>query len=201
MKGKWYNGASIAAKAMGRMYPPYRAELVLDDGIICANPDTSIPSDPQLLSELAVRCYEEAERSSDRPPTADIDVKTAFGLGQVLVWQSVVRYGDHWDEAQGYLQTVLDLYAASGPERQVRIRAAAAHANAWLGLRLISTDGSNVESVSQAFEYYRAAVALLRLDINRTYNQTWIDLYTRQFESLEAWLTVHTTTDHSSNAP
>lgn len=184
----------------GSSPPRYRAELVLDGGFSCADPDTPLPSEPQLLSEFAVRCYEEAEHSLDRPPTADVDVKTAFGLGQVLVWQSVVGYGDHWDEAQEYLQTVLDLYAASNPERQVRIRATAAHANAWLGLRLISIDGTNTESVSRSVEYYRQAVAFLRLDINRTYNQTWIDLYTLQFEALEEWLNEHSATHRSSNA-
>lgn len=178
-----------ALDSAGSSPPRYNSDLVLDPDYSCADVDNVLPEEPQLLSDLAVRCYEEAGQSQDRPATADIDVKVAFGLGQVRLWQSTVGYGRHWDEVETQLQTVLDLYEQASPERQIRIRAATAHSNAWLGLRLLSIDGSNVASVTQALEYYRTAVALLRTDINRSYNQTWINLYTRQVEALETWIT------------
>ena len=190
--GRGIASYNLALSRSSESLPRYRPELRLEPALSCSDVDVELPNEPQLLAELAVRCYEEAELSTDKPATADIDVKVAFGIGQVRLWQSQVGYGRHWDEVESELQTVLDLYAASDMERQTRIRASTAHANAWLGLRLISIDGTSATSVTQALNYYRTAISLLRADINRNYNQTWIDLYTRQAEALNTWLSENT---------
>lgn len=162
--------------------------LELSSKIKCSNTSTSLPSEPQLLLQLAERCYQEAERSTDKPETADIDVKTAFGLGQVYMWMSTNSFGNYWDEAEKYLQEVVSLYNAAEPGRQKRIQFAAAHAHAWLGLRLLNIKGNDVEAVQDAVNYYQNAVSLLSQDANREYNQPWIDRYTNQINALNDWL-------------
>ena len=183
----------MAREKAGKTPPPYDPSLKLDSGHRCTDVDIALPDSPQLLAELSLRCYNEADRSTDKPATADIDVKTAFGSGQVEVWLSLNHYGDRWDDAQSDLQEVLALYSSSEPERQARIRAATAHANAWSGLRLLSIAGSDGDSVKQAADYYQTAVNLLKEDINVEYNQQWIDLYTKQYNALEDWLDEHKT--------
>ncbi len=178
----------LAQQRAGENPPLYDPDLTLDTKQQCRDVDAPLPEAPQLLGELALRCYREAGLSQDKPLTADIDVKTAFGIGQINVWRSITGYGDHWDEALPQLQMVIDLYNTSEPERQARTRATAAHSNAWLGLRLLSIDGNNPDSVEQALDYYKNALGLLRLDVNRQYNQRWIDLYSQQVAALEDWL-------------
>jgi hypothetical protein len=178
----------LALDGVGDTPPPFDPNLALTNEQTCSAVDLPLPDSPQLLAELALRCYTEANRSADKPNTADIDVKVAFGLGQTSLWLALNGYREDWSAVETYLQTVLTLYAASDEVRQVRIRAATGHANAWLGLRLLALDGNDAASVAQALIYYRTAIALLRSDVNREYNQRWIDLYGQQVAALETWL-------------
>lgn len=154
----------------------------------CTDTGLLLPENPELLAELALDCYHAAQLSQDKPPTADIDVKTAFGIGQVNVWLALHTDRALWGDVETTLSQVIQLYEDSEPQRQIRIQAFAAHANAWLGLRLLSIDGTNVDSVQQAVDYYKVAVKLLREDVNRSYNQDWINVYTQQYTELEDWL-------------
>lgn len=178
-----------AVDSAGETPPAYDPDLTLDPALACSAVDEPLPTEPQLLGELSLRCYQEAARSTDKPETADIDVKVAFGLGQTNLWLSLIGYGDHWDEVRNQLELVLALYEEAPPERQLRIRVAAAHANAWLGLRTISVETNNPPIVCDALTHYQTAIALLREDVNRTYNQNWIDLYGQQTANLEDFLT------------
>ncbi len=184
-------GIALYRKAIdvaGTKPPPYDASLESDTPQQCRDLIHELPTRAQLLGELALRCNQEAAVSSDKPATADIDVKVAFGIGQTALWLSINHYGDYWDEVQTNLMLVTQLYDTSDPARQARIRAAAAHAHAWLGLRMVSLNGSDRSSVCEASNNYRTALALLRLDVNRDYNQRWIDLYGQQVAALDDWL-------------
>ncbi|MCK6580540.1 MAG: hypothetical protein L6Q98_20810 [Anaerolineae bacterium] len=191
----------MALDAGGENPPAYDPELSLSLQVSCGDVASPLPEPAQLLGELALRCYREARSSSDQPETADIDVKVAFGLGQTSLWLSIHGYGDHWHDVQAQLSLVLALYEESPDERKMRIRAAAAHASAWLGLRLLTLDGNNATSVCEALSDYRTAVALLRLDVNRDYNQRWIDIYGQQIGALEDWLSVRTNACMESTPP
>lgn len=179
----------LALEKAGGEPPPFDSTLSLDRKLNCADIADPIPEEPQLIAELALRCYREASLSQDKPVTADTDVKIAFGYGQVYTWMGLYNYGvNSWDEAEKYLSEVLMLYETSDPARQTRIRAATAHANAWQGLRLLTTDGSNINVVIDALHYYQNAVSLLTDDVNLAYNQLWIELYNDQISALEDWL-------------
>jgi len=179
---------SLARETAGDDPPPYDPELELDPKLRCSDVDEDLPDSAQLLGELALRCYLEAGLSPDQPDTADIDVKVAFGIGQTSLWMSLTGYADLWEDVLDQLSKVVAFYESSSEDRQSRIRAATAHANAWLGLRLLSLDGNDETSVCNALNNYRTAIGLLRSDINREYNQRWIDLYGQQVGALEDWL-------------
>jgi tetratricopeptide (TPR) repeat protein len=179
----------LALENAGDNPPPFDPSLRLVDDLRCAAVDEPTPRLPQVLAQLALRCQQEAANSPDQPGTADIDVKTAFGSAQAGIWLSVNGYGDYWAEAETQLNEVIRLYNAAPEARQVRIRALAAQANALLGLRLLALDGESAQSVCEALDYYRAAVTLLEEDVNRQYNQRWIDTFGRQMSALDAWLT------------
>lgn len=183
----------MALNAADQSLPPYDSDQLLGATLTCRDADVPLSQTPQRLAEQALRCYQEANAADDKQLTADIDVKSAFGVGEVSIWLSINNYGDYWDEAQTELQTVIDLYDTSSPERQLRIRAIAAHAYALLGLRLISIDDANVASVEQAADDYQNAITLLGGDINHSYNRQWIDLYSQQYSALEDRLTNHST--------
>lgn len=182
----------MALDNAGNNPPPFNPDLKLNVKT-CSDVDAKLPQEPQLLGDLALICYHEAGESPDQPDTADIDVKVAFGLGQTSLWLSLNGYGNNWDIVQEELSKVIELYNSSSDERQSRIRAATAHSYAWLGLRLLSTDGNDENTVCEVLNNYRTAVALLRLDANREYNQNWIDLYGQQVAALEDWLTKRNT--------
>jgi|GEM_PF-2038410 len=152
---------------------------------LCADTEAPLPEDAVALAELALRCFEEANYAATPVDTADIDVKAAFGLGQVSLWLSMNDYRDLWNDVQTQLQHVTELYRVATPERQLRIRATAAHANAWLGLREITLFANDAIALEQALDHYETALALLRSDVNRAYNQQWIDLYGQQIAVLE----------------
>lgn len=178
----------LALDGAGNNPPVYNPllELTVQD---CSDIEAELPTEPQLLGELARICYEQASVSTDQPETADVDVKVAFGIGQTSLWLSLNNYGDYWQVVHDQLTLVVDLYNASSEARQSRIRAATAHSHAWLGLRLLSLDGNDQNAVCEALNNYRTAIGLLRLDVNRDYNQRWIDLYGQQVGALEDWLT------------
>ncbi len=179
----------LALESAGGEPPPFDSSLALDRKLNCADTADPIPEEPQLIADLALRCYREASLSQDKPVTADTDVKIAFGYGQVYTWMGLNSYGENsWVEAEKYLNEVLMLYETSDPARQTRIRAATAHANAWLGLRLLAIDGNDVNAVIDALHFYQNAVELLTDDVNLAYNQRWIDLYNDQIAALEEWL-------------
>lgn len=177
-----------ALEVAGENPPPYDSNLKLDPKQTCSDVDVPIPQVPQLLGELALRCYTEARLSTDQPVTADIDVKAAFGAGQASLWLSTHGYGDYWQDVLNQLSRVIALYDASPEERQLRIRAMTGHAYAWLGLRLLSLEPKDSSAVCDALNHYRTAVELLELAVNRSYNRQWIDTYSRQITALEEWL-------------
>ncbi|MCC6615782.1 MAG: DUF4062 domain-containing protein [Anaerolineae bacterium] len=176
-----YGLASQAAQSSRIIYD---ASLTLDEDTSC---ESAISDVPQLLALQALTCYDAAAASTEAPATADLDMKVPFGKAQVYLFLSLVG-GDHWDDALEPLTTVIDLYEASEAGKQARTRQLAAHARAWSGLRLISIDAGNPDSLRTAAEDYAQAIALLENDVNRQYNRTWIDLYGQQLEAINARL-------------
>lgn len=182
----------MAQEAVGDTPPAYDRDLTLADDLRCADTEAEIPTQPQLQAEFALRCFNEAAVSPDQPETADIDVKTVFGLGQTYTWLSTNNLGDYWEEAETALRQVIALYDSAPQERQARIRAAAGHAHAWLGLGLLATEGADRTSANEALNEYNMAIALLRADVNREYNQHFIDLYSQQITALRGYLATST---------
>jgi len=176
-----YGLASQAAQAARVVYDP---NLSLAENSTCeAQPDDA----PQLRALQALTCYDAAAESTEAPATADLDMKVPFGKAQIYLFLSLIG-GDYWDDALDHLTTVIDLYEAGDAGKQARTRQLAAHANAWSGLRLISTDAGNPDSLRAAVADYERAIALLEDDVNRQYNRTWIDLYGQQLEAINARL-------------
>ncbi len=181
-------GRGLALFRLALAQPRLPADPTLElprEAACAASPDTG---SPQLLGLWAEVCYREAVRSTDQPPEADVDVKLAFALGQLKLWQSDVGYSDAWDEAQTYFTQVVDLYAAADEARQARVRGQTAQAYASLGLIGLLTDGTNPEAVQQAIDRYTQAVDLLKADVNRDYNRHFIDSYTATIEKLRTSL-------------
>ncbi len=177
--------ANEAARARRVAYDP---ALTLGERVICASP----PDDaPQMLALHALTCYAAASGSTEAPAAADIDVKVPFAQAQVYLFLSLIG-GDYWDAARENLTTVIDLYDAASADRQARTRQLAAHAHAWSGLRLISIDAANPESLRAAVTEYDEAIALLDADVNRQYNRQWIDLYQQQVDAISARLSTAT---------
>jgi len=178
----------MAVDKAGENPPPYDPQLVLDSRTSCDDIDIALPEEPQLLGQLALMCYRQADNSPDKPATADIDIKVAFGTGQTGLWLSIHEYGDHWNEVETELSLIVETYESSSDIRQSRLRSSAANAHAWIGLKLIILEGESQQAMCRALYHYRNAVALLREDVNRSYNQRWIDLYTQQVGVIEQWL-------------
>lgn len=181
----------LAQQVSGNSPPPYNSTLSLPASQGCSGVSDGEPTEPQLLLDLSERCYQEAKLGSDSQTNADIDVKVALGLGQIYTWRSLSGYSDQWTDAETNLGYVINSYATSDPMRQERIRLAAAHANAWLGLRLLAVGEHTVDAVRQAAAYYSAAVDLLQSEVNQSYNRTWIYLYSDQLSAIQMWLDKH----------
>jgi tetratricopeptide (TPR) repeat protein len=183
----------MADQATGDSPAAYDPALTLPDDWRCGDLDRPLPDSPQLLALLSIRCYEEAVASPDQPDMADVDIKTTFGLGQVNLWLTNVLGADRGIEATAYLQQVIGMYDVSTPERQARTRFYAANAYAYLGLYLITIDGTNPDAVRIAVHHYTQAIDLLKADISRKYNQEWIDIYQKQIDVLNRWLSYQPT--------
>ncbi|MCL4876169.1 MAG: TIR domain-containing protein [Anaerolineae bacterium] len=188
--GTLYQMAATGVKDNPVTFDP---NLALSEKASCDRFNDPVPTEAQLLALLALDCFHEAELSQDKPETADIDVKIAFNTGQVYLWLSVILKADYWEETQENLKQVITLYDASDGSRQARIKYMAANANAWLGLILVSTEGTNVSAVQQAVEFYSQAINLLQTDVSYEYNQHWIGIYQDQVTELEKWLSQRVT--------
>jgi hypothetical protein len=139
----------------------------------------------ERLVQHALLCYDEAERSTDQPEGADLDVKIPFERGTLLQWLSEQGYGDYWTEAQQNLREAITIYEGAEAEKQARLRVQAAFAHGYLGHQILATSGD----IEAALTEFRAAVNIFLLEANREYAQPSIDAYRTQIAVLEATLT------------
>lgn len=151
--------------------------------------NTPLPTTLRAQATMALDCYEQALNSPDQPPSGDVWVKGTFATAQLYAWQAVNEFEDTWPDALELLNALIVHYEnEASPDEQARTRAFAAQAHAYLGL-YYRTEGQTVEKLETAIRHYRAAIALLQEDINREYNQPYIESYLAAITELETSIT------------
>lgn len=154
------------------------------EGITCDR-SSPIPTALHPLAGMALDCYQRALNSDDQPVTGDVWVKGTFATAQLYAWQALNDFEDVWPDALDLLNSLIAHYENDAtPDEQSRTRAFAAQAHAYLGL-YYRTEGQTVEDLETAIGHYEAAIALLEADINRDYNQSFIETYQSAIEELE----------------
>jgi tetratricopeptide (TPR) repeat protein len=154
-----------------RLNPDY-ARSYLGLGAVALQHATSVkPADRGKLIE-AQRWYSDALRAADKPLSAYVPVKVAFGLGELHLIGAKAGYAN-WsvEQAQRYFTQVVEAYEA---DRAPGLAWNASHAHAFLGqIANFQDDWPKVSSE------YRSAVAILSaLPGNPPYN--WIARYWSQ---------------------
>jgi len=107
----------------------------------------------------ALRTYERAQSSADRPTGSDLDVRIEFGTARTLACLSQARLADRWGEAAQLYRKVIAAWEAG----ETRTQQLAADSWAGLGLALLPTAKSSnpADSYRRALEAYRHAVDLV----------------------------------------
>jgi tetratricopeptide (TPR) repeat protein len=162
----------------------YNSSLRWPTGTPCAqsvNDSTPI----ELMLDLALICFTEADSSPDQTATNDIEVKVLFERADLFAWQSANGYGEFWDAARNELQTALDIYNNADAAKQARIRTLAGALHGYLAQIIIATDGNRVAAIAEL----EAAIAILRQDIAVQRANEIITTYTRMIATLETEMT------------
>lgn len=170
-----------AVQKHNRKAESYDTSLHWPEGTTCRS-EISESTPVELLLDLAQICLTEAERSSDQPPAADIDVKVPFERASVYEWRSQNGYGEFWAEAENNLRTVIALYNAAPPDKKIRIRLPAALTHGYLALLLLAT----TDDLARPITEFQTAIDILKLDINQSYAQPRIEIYQTQIANLQA---------------
>jgi len=103
--------------------------------------------------------YQQAMAVPDRPPSADIPTKFAFGMGQVQLLRYWRGEQGAWDKAKGYFDQVIADY---GDGKNTRVKEFAAQATGYLGLLY-----SQKLEYGQAQTAYKTAISLTNLDTRK----------------------------------
>lgn len=109
--------------------------------------------DPDLLAESSDH-YETAITEPVSPPAASIDSKASFGIARNLTCLSVAGEGDHWAEARGLFQGVVDdhLGGTSG------LKELASESYGFLALIEVQTDGDDPAALERAIVLWESAL-------------------------------------------
>ena len=198
---QWLVWEQMGATLAGQPSQQFDSSLAGIHATDCPQTTPGSASAPPSLAVLILGCYQRASQRPNLPLLADIDVKTAYGTGQLYAWLALHSHHNRcdialstpfWQQAQPYLLSVTNAYSAGDTDRQQRIRVQAAGAYALSGLQLVETDPSNRATMQKAADDYSQAINLLQQDIYYTADKPFVAAYQAQLNAINNWLAIST---------